>query len=315
MFNTPIIYIAYNRINTVKKTFSIIKKLKPQKLLVILDGPKNLEDKKNCIKVKKYIKKNIKWKVKKIFIESKNNKGLKKNIIGGLNKAFRIYSKAIIIEDDCLLDLSFFKFCEQLLTFHKNDKKIWGITSQTFLKSKKSDYFYSKYAHCWGWATWSDRWKKFDKKMSFWPQWKKSSHWKNLFDYELEKKYWEYIYNKTYFNHIKSWNYIWQAFVWRHNGLIATPYKNLVQNIGFGADSTNTKYKNRNLIRKVYEIKHVKNNNNFIINKCNDKYVFFNIYFSNKFFLKNFSIYYLLYIILNPKFLFDKTLKYLSKKK
>jgi hypothetical protein len=107
---------------------------------------------------------------------------------------------------------------------------------------------------------------------------------------------------------------MWQAYVWMHNGLIATPYKNLVQNIGFGEDSTNTKDKNSNLIRKVYEIKNIKINKNFVVNKSNDKYVFFDIYFSNKFFLKNFFIYYLSYITLNLNFFVERIVKYLSKK-
>jgi hypothetical protein len=106
---------------------------------------------------------------------------------------------------------------------------------------------------------------------------------------------------------------MWQAYVWMKNGLIATPYKNLVKNIGFGEDSTNTKDKNSNLIRKIYEIKTIKINNSFVISKKNDENVFFDIYFSNKFFLKNFFFYYIFFIILHPIFLLNKIIKYLRK--
>jgi len=316
MFDIPIVFFFHTRIDFIKKSLVQIKLINPKKIFLISDGGKNEAEKRICDKNIKFVLSQLDLKKIKIFkLFSNSNLGTKSRVISGLNYVFNKVPNAVILEDDCLANKSFFTFSKFILNNHSTNRDIYAVTGQSFQKFNNNDsYYYSKYSHCWGWGTWANRWEKFDKKMSFWPKWKKSKDWKTLFDNELEKKFWEYIYDKTYFNQIKSWNYMWQAYVWMHNGLIATPYKNLVQNIGFGEDSTNTKDKNSNLIRKVYEIKNIKINKNFVVNKSNDKYVFFDIYFSNKFFLKNFFIYYLSYITLNLNFFVERIVKYLSKK-
>jgi hypothetical protein len=315
MFDIPIVFFFYKRLDCIKKSLEKIILIKPAIIFLVADGPKNSEEKKICDFNKNYVLSRLHLKkIKIIKIFSNKNLGTKARVISGLDYVFNKVPNAIILEDDCIPNESFFNFSKFILNNHSTNKDIYAVTGQSFQKFNNNEsYYYSKYSHCWGWGTWTNRWKKFDKKMSFWPKWKKSINWKNLFDNELERKFWEYIYDKTYSNQIKSWNYMWQAYVWMHNGLIATPYKNLVKNIGFGEDSTNTKDKNSNLIRKVYEIKNFKINNSFVINKKNDEYVFFDIYFSNKFFLKNFICYYLLYLISNLNFLSKRIIKYLSK--
>jgi hypothetical protein len=315
MFDIPIVFFFHKRLDCIKKSLEKIILINPETLFLISDGPKNFGEQKICDINRNYVlRKLFQKKIKIIKIFSNNNLGTKNRVISGLDYVFKKVPNAIILEDDCVANKSFFNFSKFILNNHSTNKDIYAVTGQSFQKfNNKDGYYYSKYSHCWGWGTWASRWKKFDKKMSFWPKWKKSKNWKNLFDDELERKYWEYIYNKTYSNQIKSWNYMWQAYVWMQNGLIATPYKNLVQNIGFGEDSTNTKDKNSNLIRKIYEIKTIKINNSYMISKKNDKNVFFDIYFSNKFFLKNLFFYYMFFIILHPIFLLNKIIKYLRK--
>jgi len=315
MFDIPIVFFFHKRLDCIKKSLDKIILINPATIFLISDGPKNSEEKKICDINKNYVLNKLhlkKLKIIKLF--SNKNLGTKTRVISGLDYVFNKVPNAIILEDDCLANKSFFNFSKFILNNHSTNKDIYAVTGQSFQKfNNKDSYYYSKYSHCWGWGTWANKWKKFDKKMSFWPKWKKSKNWKNLFDDELERKYWEYIYNKTYSNQIKSWNYMWQAYVWMKNGLIATPYKNLVKNIGFGEDSTNTKDKNSNLIRKIYDIETIKINNSFVISKKNDENVFFDIYFSNKFFLKNFFFYYIFFIILHPIFLLNKIIKYLRK--
>jgi len=61
---TPVLYLAFNRLNTVKKTFPEIKKAKPKQLFISCDGPRNPEEKKKTDAVRKYILNNIDWKCK-----------------------------------------------------------------------------------------------------------------------------------------------------------------------------------------------------------------------------------------------------------
>ena len=52
--------------------------------------------------------------------------GLKKRIYSGLNKVFKMYEHAIILEDDCLPNKSFFIFCQTMLNIYQKEKKIAG---------------------------------------------------------------------------------------------------------------------------------------------------------------------------------------------
>lgn len=307
MYNIPIAYIAYNRFNQTKKTFQIIKKIKPSKLVVILDGPKNHHDKKKCYLVQKFLKSQINWKPKLNFLISKSNKGLEKNIIQGLNFVFKKYSKAVIVEDDCDLDVSFFSFAEKVLHKFKNNKKIFGVTSQTFLDKKiNNTYYYSKYAHCWGWATWANRWNKFDPKMKFRNQKSKKEFWRNYnCDYidEFEKMYWERIYSEIKKNRIKSWNYRWQFNIWHKKGFFIHPSKNLVHNIGIDNNGTNTKKSARKKLSiKKTSLKYKKLN---LIKEENvyDSEIFDKVYFSYKFFVKYYLLKTIFLIFFNKKYL------------
>ena len=69
-----------------------------------------------------------------------------------------------------------------MLKIYKDEKKIFAISGNCFLKNlnkpNEAQYYFSKYSFIWGWATWKNRWEKFDRDISFWPKFKKSKKWR-----------------------------------------------------------------------------------------------------------------------------------------
>ena len=129
-----------------------------------------------------------------------------------------------------------------------NNNKVFSITGNNFQNEiirGESSYYFSKILHCWGWATWRRSWKFYDGKINFWPNFKESDEWKQIFYDDVERKYWTKIFDLVYQNKIDSWAYPWVASQLYKKGLTATPNVNLVSNIGFGLDATHTKSKNR----------------------------------------------------------------------
>lgn len=290
-FKIPVVFIFYNRIDISKKTLKNIFLINPKKIYLISDGPKDNTNMAKINKLRLIVEKEIKKrKIKYIKIYSNKNLGSERNIINGLNKIFKLEKKAIIIEDDCLVDKSFFKFSEKLLSFYQNNKKIWGITAQTFNDGHKKNYYLSKYAHCWGWATWSDRWNVFDYRMKFWSKWIKSKFWSdknNYIDY-FEQIYWKEIYQKLYKKKLYSWNYRWQCFIWKKNGYFIHPNKNMVENIGFNSSSVNTKAESKKtLFRKKLRVNNFTYQKKLVFSKYDDILIFDKIYFSLKNYLSN----------------------------
>ena len=255
-FKTPVVLILYNRPQKALNLINIIKKVKPRKVFLIIDGPKNTKsDKRSCQKVIKVLKE-INWKCSKNFIISKKNLGLKKRVVTGLNLVFQKVSTAIILEDDCKPNKSFFYFSEFLLKKFYNIKKISGISGNKFnSENVEQSIYFSKFFSIWGWATWARYWKKFDVNIKFWPKFKNSKKWIERCPDIVEREYWNSIFEKVYNNQINSWAYSNLLCSWYYNTLTVVPKVNLVSNKGFGLNATNTKNFYSFLQPKVKKIK------------------------------------------------------------
>lgn len=282
--NTPLVLFVYNRPENVNKIISKLKDIKPKKIFVFADGPKNEKDKLNCEKTIKNLKK-IKWSTKIQIIKNKKNLGLKKNVKKGLDFVFNKCSKAIILEDDCIPNKSFFNFCEIFLDYYSNEKKIAGITGNNFNNlSGDETYYFSKYSSIWGWATWKRVWKTVDTNILFWKSFKKSKKWKNYFVDKKELEFWTKIFDDVYAKKYNSWAYPYLLSNFYYKRLTVVPKKNLVVNIGFNKNATNTfkKYDIYNLksnyisFNKIIHPKKIKNNLEA------DHYDFLNVYGGKK---------------------------------
>ena len=275
----PILVLGYNRPEHIKKLILSLRKVRPKIIYISLDGPKNnLTDKKKNESVKKEIEK-IDWKCKIKKKYNTTNLGCRESVSTGISWFFRKNRFGIILEDDCIPNKSFFIFCQKIDAKYSNNQKVFAISGSNFFnRTIKNDFFFSKYNHCWGWATWSRAWKYYDNKLTFWSKWKYSKQWKHFHDNMLEKKYWEKIFDNVLKRKIDSWAYVWTCCVWRKNGLTIIPKKNLIENIGFDMNATNT-IDNKKIYKKASELK-LKKNLNFKISisplKENDAFVFEN---------------------------------------
>jgi hypothetical protein len=179
--------------------------------------------------------------VQRNFADS--NLGLKRRVSSGLHWVFDQVERAIVLEDDCLAHADFFRYCDALLERYADDERVSVITGNNFQNGRQrgeASYYFSKYNHCWGWATWRRAWQHYQGDLPFWPTWSQSSGWLERTPDVVERRYWSRIFERVRAGEIDSWAYPWMASVWYRGGLTATPNANLVSNIGFGADSTHT---------------------------------------------------------------------------
>ena len=240
---TPVAYLAYNRPKHVARTFEAIRSARPAMLFLIADGPKpgSETDAAKCLQVREILE-SIDWPCKVFRNYAEQNLGLKVRVSSGLDWVFSHVDRAIILEDDCLPHPDFFRFCETLLSRYEADERVWAVTGDNFQKGHKrgnASYYFSKYPHCWGWATWKKNWKKYDSNLSFWQKYKSSKRWSTINAGQREQSYWESIFDNVERGLVNSWAFPWTASVWERGGLTATPNVNLVSNIGFGPDGTN----------------------------------------------------------------------------
>jgi hypothetical protein len=245
-FNTPILLNVFNRPEHTKKVIRSLRKVQPSYLFINADGPRenNSDDELLCKQVRELLSE-IDWNctTKTRFLEK--NLGVRDSPKTGIDWFFSYVEEGIILEDDIIADESFFYFCQELLEKYRHDDKIMhigGYNPVTNLDLKIS-YIFTRYPTSWGFATWKRSWNKYE--LNF-PNLKSQYEDKksNLNQIDSEQSIIDYLtitFNKTKLNEIKAWDYQWFYSIIINDGYAITFSNNLIQNIGFGKDSTNTK--------------------------------------------------------------------------
>ena len=221
----PVAFFIFNREACSEHVFKAIRDAKPKRLFLIVDGPSNdnspiaseEEDERH-----RQIEQSIDWEceVSKNYSESKL--GYKKRMVSGLNWVFQQTEQAIILEDDCLPDVTFFPFCQELLKHYAKEERVMAISGNSFLRKKyplDHSYYCSHYMHCWGWATWRRAWQHY------------SDNIESESQPNPEKKS---NFSLTFGDTMDTWHSIWSYHIWARKGLIILPNRNLVSNVGSG---------------------------------------------------------------------------------
>ncbi len=124
--NTSIVLIIFNRPELTQKVFDSIKKIKPKSFFVIADGSRNKKE-INLVEKTRNITNQVNWPCKVYKKYSTSNLGCRRSVAEGLDWVFAHTEQAIILEDDCIPDLSFFHFCDELLEKYRNNNKTMMI--------------------------------------------------------------------------------------------------------------------------------------------------------------------------------------------
>ena len=242
---TPVALFVFRRPETTRQVFESISKVRPTRLLLIADGPRSDREgeAEDCRQVREIVTM-VDWPCELSTNFAESNLGCQERMISGINWVFSLVEEAIILEDDCLPDLSFFQFCQELLERYRGDSRVAAISGTNLLGkylNTKDSYFFSQLGGNWGWATWKSEWQKFDRHIEDWPKLRKEKMLSEIFDQPKTVEYWTRIFDMVHAKHGPSaWDYQWVYAHLKNNGLTVVPAVNLVRNIGFGQGATHT---------------------------------------------------------------------------
>ncbi len=246
--DVPVVFTIFNRPNTTAEVFAEIKKARPSKLFVIADGPRKnkIGEFEKCRQARAILE-DIDWDCQVYKNYSDINLGCKMRISTGISWVFENVEEAIILEDDCLPEQSFFTYCQNLLQKYRLDNSIAIISGNNLLFEKQlveSSYYFSKISNIWGWATWKRTWDLYDVNMTDWYIYRNKKIFIELTRDQWIQKYMTMAFDETYYGKINTWDYQLQFTVLKKNLLCIAPSKNLVKNIGFSQDATHTTSEN-----------------------------------------------------------------------
>lgn len=243
----PILFIIFNRTDTAIKSFESIKDLRPSRIFIACDGPRNdmVGEVELILKTRNVILKSIDWdcEVKTLFQETNLGCGL--GVYTAIDWFFKNVEYGVILEDDCIAQQSFFRYAYEMLISFKDDERI-GMVAGTNPISFKSPYsiIFSKYKSCWGWGTWRRAWKNMDLKMSWRNEPQVNDIIKNCGYRGKDERIWKYKLRCIDNNYVSAWDWQWYFSLAAQNQLCIYPKHNLISNIGDDASATHTSFSN-----------------------------------------------------------------------
>jgi hypothetical protein len=245
MLDTPVLFMIFNRPDTTARVFEEIRKARPKYLFIAADGPRANQqgEIEKCEHARK-IAMQIDWpcQVKTLFRDKNMGCGLAP--AENITWFFTHVEQGIILEDDCLPHPSFFRFCQELLSHYKDNIKVFQISGDNFQHGRirgKGSYYFSKYTHICGWATWRNRWQYYDFSLEKAEEYKKTLLIERKCMQKSETAFW---YRKLDMlsagKRSDIWDYQWMFACWNMGGVSAVSNVNLISNIGFGSEATHT---------------------------------------------------------------------------
>jgi len=253
---TPVVIFIFNRPDLTRQVFAEIRNARPERLLIVADGPRpdHPEDIQYCAAARDIVEK-VDWPCDVQKNYSQNNLGCERRVATGLDWVFEQAETAIILEDDCLPDPCFFRFCQEILERYRDDPRIMVVGSCNFRYKKMRapfSYYFSRFHHPWGWASWRRAWQHFDFDMQQWPDARDAGWPAHTFprrgllrdiwrDDGRTLRFWTNTFQQTYDGNKNTWDYRWAFACFLNGGLSVMPDRNLVTNIGFDDRGTHTR--------------------------------------------------------------------------
>lgn len=244
-FDVPVLLITWRRPDTTRQLLDAVRVVAPTNIYVASDGARHHAEEIKVAATRSLIAEAIDWpcKVKTLF--SAKNQGCEKGVSSAITWFFEHVEEGIILEDDCIPHQDFFAYCENLLVRFRDDKRIWCISGGNYQDGQwrgEGSYYFSRYNHCWGWATWRRSWRHYVEHDAIWDLvCEYPSFQASLFESGFERNYWMKIWHKLFAeSQPDTWDYRWTLVCMANGGLSVLPNKNLVMNIGFGEGALHT---------------------------------------------------------------------------
>ncbi len=242
--------MIFNRPLETEQVLNAIARARPDRLLVIADGPRphHPADADNCAAARAVIDR-VDWDCEVFKNYSDTNLGVGARPATGLRWVFETVEEAIIFEDDCVPHPTFFRYCEELLDTYRDDERVMHIGGSNWHftpNGRPHSYYFSCYSHNCGWATWRRAFTHYDPQLKLWPYLRDTPWILDIVGDPKEADFWRVKFDMIYNDGVEKhgWDWPWLFACWAHRGLSILPTSNFITNIGFGEDATHTTARN-----------------------------------------------------------------------
>ena len=242
--NTAVLIIGFNRPEHLERVLARLREAEPPRVYIAIDGPRTEKESRN-VDACRNVARSIRWAPTKLRFRDANL-GCQKGVIDAVTWMLSEEPAGIIVEDDSVPDLSFFRFCDELLERYRDDHRVLAISGESRVPKQvapsDASYRFTYMGPAGAWATWHDRWGAFTENRidtsarrtycalaaTRHGEFLRRAHWLALS-----------LANRT--KAMDSWAYPFMLHGMASNQLTATPNVNLVVDHGVGAEASHMK--------------------------------------------------------------------------
>jgi hypothetical protein len=241
---TAVLFVMFRRADLAERSFAAVRSARPARLYLAADGPRSHVpgEADLCARTRTTVDAMIDWPCAVHRDYAAQNLGAGKRVAQAIDWAFLSEERLIILEDDCLADPTFFRFCDELLERYAYDERVAMISGDQFVPGDwtggGTSYAFARLTQIWGWATWKRAWLNYDFEMKAWPAEKRAGLLQRTFRKRRDQQYWAEKLDEALT--VDCWDYQWCFTRWRLGQAGIVPSRNLVSNLGFRSDATHT---------------------------------------------------------------------------
>lgn len=248
MFTTPIIYVFFNRPDVTRRTFEVIRRVKPKRLYLIADGPRASRptDAERCRETRAIVEGMLDWDCEVTRDYAEQNMGCGRRLSSGFTSAFAQLGEAIVLEDDVLPHPDFFPFCAEHLARYRDDPQVHAVSGFNPIgrfEPHKGPSVPTFFNNMWGWASWQRSWKDYHFDVSAWHDAGTKERFRAFVDDPLIYQWHAHNFNTLYTEKLDTWDFQWNFCMLEQRRLNLVSTVNFIENLGFDSAATHTTFK------------------------------------------------------------------------
>jgi hypothetical protein len=227
----PTVLFTYDRPRHTAAVLAALERAPPERLIIFQDGLKPGRDPGPHDEVARLIAAPPLAHVD--VVRRPSNLGLATSIITGVSEVLREHERVVVLEDDCVPSPAFLPFVSFALDRFADAERVFAVGGYAlpgFPRAYPYDLCFSPLSSSWGWATWRDRWRRFDPEATGWRE--------ALADPAERRRFaapgalFPLMLRQQMAGQIDSWAIRWYYTLFKHHGVCVWPLRSYVRNIG-----------------------------------------------------------------------------------
>lgn len=237
---SPVLLLAFNRPDKLRDLIDSLRTSAPPVVVLAVDGPRHHVDGEDLlVSACRTLTDRIDWKCRLETMFHTENLGLQRAVEKAVTETVVEFGSVMVIEDDVIVGDEFCAWTQNQIDRFQDHSRVmhisgYNVVPRSRLTNPDSSFRFSVYPESFAWATWADRWKQYDPDGALdWALSVSASDLSRSTSGLVGALRWRQHFRDVREGRVQSWAYRWIASMWRAEGLVVSPNRNLVTYKGY----------------------------------------------------------------------------------